>query len=137
MSDSAGRASESDAVASVQEVYGELPVGHGFNASPVAATVLWSVVPIDDDKRPYAGGTYFVGPDNRVWTISSNPGIHDSSLAVEALQALYDADLAGRVDADHFDGWLSSETQRRNGVIPGLIAAAADGSMMQRGRQLP
>jgi hypothetical protein len=118
-------------------MYGELPVGHSFRATQIAATVLWTVVPVDDEERPYAGGQSIVGPDRRVWAISSNPGIHDSDLAVDALQALYHADVAHRVEADHFHEWLSSETRRRNGLIPALVAAAVDGSMMKTNRRLP
>ena len=111
---------ESEAVASVERVSGALPLGHRFSARPATPPTLWAVVPVDDEGRPYVGGSHLVGPDGRVWSVSGNPGIHDTGLAAHAIARLYEAGVTDRVEDEHFADWLMEETQRRGSAVPTL-----------------
>ncbi|WP_332642876.1 hypothetical protein [Aeromicrobium sp.] len=61
----------------------------------------------------YAGGATLVGPDERAWTLSSNPGIHDYDLAVRLLEAAYNSGCVHALDPGMFADRLAEITQRR------------------------
>lgn len=125
------------AVASVQEIYGEIPPGHHLSGQRVGDSTLWTVFAVDEHDRPYPGGNHLVGADGRVWAISSNPGIHDSDLAMRSIQALYEAGVTDRVNDEQFSARLVAETQRRASAIPDLVAAVVAGSFRTSRPTLP
>ena len=85
-----------------RQALGDMPEGDRVEAHAVADSDLWSVTPMDSQGRPYAGSAMFVGPDRRLWTLSSNPGIHDTELATSLLAAAYREHLTDRLDETLF-----------------------------------
>src|SRR5688500_9696612 len=54
---------------------------------------LWGVNGTDENGMSYAGSAIFVGPDERLWSFSSNPSIHDYDVAIALLDLAYNENL--------------------------------------------
>lgn len=134
----ATQVTETEACALLAERLGPLPEGHRVVASKCEGSGLWNVNAIDDRGWPYAGANFKVGPDGRLWTFSSNPGIHDFDLVVAALNAVYSEGLQSRVENDRLAELIRSETAKRTGWRRKVVDAAAAGDLRERPeRRLP
>ena len=107
-------------------------------AQLLPGTPLWSVQAFDEQGRPNAGAGYFVGPDRRLWQISSNPGIHDYDLAVSLLGYAYREGLATRLDEDLFSARLREITESRESEVRRFAADLRGGALRHASeRRLP
>ncbi|WP_157437858.1 hypothetical protein [Actinoplanes subtropicus] len=126
------------AVAVMAAQMGQPPEGHSFGVTPAGDGVLWSGVCVDDAGRPEPGGAWLIGPDERVWTVSSNPGIHDYDLGVELLEAAYRSGLSNYLDPAKFGERLTQLTQRRLDDARAFLRDLRAGSLRDRAdRRLP
>lgn len=91
----------------------------------------------DAEGRPAAGGSWLVGPDERVFFISSNPGIHDWQLASRILTTLYREGVGAAVDPDVFSDGLKRLTEDREQLVRSVVAEAKAGSLRVVRRTLP
>ena len=98
---------------------------------------LWSVAAMDEEGRPVAGGGWLVGDDAKVWSLSSNPGIHDWGLAVRLLDRLYSEGLAAHVEPESFAERLREVTQQRAELEAEVIRDARAGALRRNSRVLP
>lgn len=112
---------------------GQLPEGHSFRVRSVGGGVLWSGACVDDAGMPYAGGAWLIGPDERVWTVSSNPGIHDYDLGVELLEAAYRSTLSDQLDSAKLSERLAQLTQRRRDDVRTFLRDLRAGLLRDRG----
>jgi hypothetical protein len=129
---------ESAAVEALSAQVGPLPAGHRIRATAVPGSSLWWAGPIDENDMPYPGAGFLVGPDAQVWTVSSNPGIHDDGLAVEMLDATYREGLQDYLDAREFSNRLQVMTADRRAALRAFLADVRGGDMRERsGRRLP
>jgi len=120
--------SPDDACDAVRATHGDFP-GDRYVASPVDGTPLVRVVVHDDQNRVLPGAGWLVGPDRKVWTISSNPGIHEPGLSVRLLRAIYDSGLADHVDPDRFSDRMRSLTEARETLVRDVLAEATAGQL--------
>jgi hypothetical protein len=56
------------------------------------------------------GADYLIGPDGRVWTVSSNGSIHDRQLTLDLLHATYQEQLEAHLDPVKFADRLAELT---------------------------
>jgi len=124
---------ETGAVEALSALLGPLPPGHHFIATPASGTRLWWVGPSDEKGMPYAGAGYLIGPDGRVWTLSSNRGIHDDQLAVRLLDATYRERLENYLTPQKFTDRLQAMTADRTAAEREFLADLRSGAM----RELP
>ena len=96
----------------LEGLWEDLPAGHAVHVVPTGSGVLWAGNPVDDAGRPFPGGVALIGPDERVWSLSSNPGIHDYELGVRLLEAAYRCGFADHLDPAAFEQRLSMLTTR-------------------------
>jgi hypothetical protein len=89
---------------------GPLPPGHRLSATPAPGTQLWWAGLYDQNGMSHVGAGYLVGPDGRVWTVSSNGAIHDHQLAVRLLDATYRACLEDYLTPQKFTERLRAMT---------------------------
>lgn len=115
----------------------EIPANGTLIASAVADGALWSVHIEDAQGRPAAGGAWLVGPDAQVFSISSNPGIHDWELAKRLLAAIYREGVAVAVDPGIFADRLRRLTEEREALVSEVLAEAKAGSLRPLRRTLP
>ncbi len=128
--------SEARAIKAVEAVLGE-PLYAGLRATR-RSDYLWSVVGMDEECKPIPGGGWLVGDDAKVWTVSSNPGIHDWDTGVRLLNRLYSEDLAAQVEPEAFAERLREVTERRLALEAEVVRDARAGALRQRsGRVLP
>lgn len=118
---------------------GDLPPGHRVDVWPMgSAGAVWLANCIDENGMPYAGSATLIGPDERLWVLSSNPSIHDLELGVRLLEEAYEADLAGLLDVDQFSQRLADITQRRDDDVRVFRRDLKGGSLRSRAhRHLP
>ena len=107
----------------------DLPPGHNVVARRLPNRVLWSVKVNDEAGRPYAGAANLVGPDGRLWTLSSNPAIHDFDLAVELLDYAYREGLADHLGPDQFETRVREVTESREAQKRQFISDVRSGSL--------
>lgn len=104
-----------------------------FRATAVEGTDLWSVGVFErDDHLPMPGAWFLVGPDARVWTFSSNPGIHHPALVVSAVARLYGAGAVDHVEPAPLAARLQSLTQLVEAEVRNLVSDAAGGDLRKR-----
>lgn len=116
------------AAAALERVIGD-DVGDGtFRVRPVGRGILWHGVIVDQNGLPLAGGSWLIGPDERSYSISSNPGIHDAVLAIEMLEAAYDSGLSARLDPGKFGEALQGITRRRTDEVKRFVDDLRGGS---------
>ena len=128
--------SEAEAVSAVQQLHDE--PAHGARLQAVRqGERLWSVTLVDADGGASAGGAWLVGPDYKVFSISSNPGIHDWRLAIRLLDAVYAADVAEAVEPAAFEKRLRTVTQEREALAKQVLAEARAGTLRTVTRHLP
>ena len=113
--------------------------GLRYEANKVAGTDLWSVGAFDGlNDMPLPGGAFFVGPDMRVWSFSSNPGMHDRGLVIAVLSAIYREGVAGAVEQDALAEAIREATVVRQRQVREIVGQAAAGSLRTRpSRPLP
>jgi len=100
--------------------------------------VIWTVAVLDEQDRPEPGAGYFVGPDLRLWQISSNPSIHDYDLALNLLSAAYQEGLADHLDEEMFTERVHQLTRSRRDEVRQFVADLLAGSLRRQGdRHLP
>jgi len=128
--------SQSEAVTAVRQVLGE-PTRGGELRAVQQGERLWSVSLIEPDGRPSAGGAWLVGPDGKVFSISSNPGIHDWPLALRLLDEVYRAGVDHAVEPAAFEHRLRTLTEEREALVKRVLADARAGSLRASTRQLP
>ncbi len=127
---------ESRAVEAVEALLGEWLYAD-FRATR-RSDYLWSVVAVDEGGRPVPGGGWLVGDDAKVWTLSSNPGIHDWDMGIRLLNRLYSEDLAAHVEPESFGERLREVTERRMALEAEVVRDARAGALRRRpGRVLP
>jgi hypothetical protein len=90
---------------------------------------LWTVHAVDGDGRPWPGVLVVVGPDLKVWTFSSNPGVHDPDTVFAALVGIYEADVAPFVDPDVLAERLAAATAEIRALRRTIIANAKAGEL--------
>lgn len=110
---------EDEAVAAVRAVRGE-PDGGRLTAT-AQTSLLWSVVAVDPEGRPFTGGGCLVGPDARLWPLSGSPVCHDWALAIDLLDRLYLAGLADAFDADGFADRVHRLTRARAELVEQVL----------------
>jgi hypothetical protein len=116
----------------------DLPQGHNVVAHRLPNRMLWSVSVNDETGSPYVGAVNLVGPDGRLWTLSSNPGIHDFDLAVDLLDRAYREGLADQLDGDQFVSRVRKVTESREAQMRQFIADLRGGSLRTpKPRRLP
>lgn len=93
---------------------------------------LWTVHAVDGDGRPWPGVLVVVGRDLKVWTFSSNPGIHDPDTAFAALAGIYEADVASFVDPDLLAERITEATAEIRAVRRAIVADAEAGQLRAR-----
>lgn len=98
-------------------------------AEKLGGTDLWAVNAFDEFDRPWAGSFTIVGPDRRVWSFSSNPGLHDPDLVVAVLARLYEQRLTELVSAELLSDRLAKVTAEREQQTRGIVNAAAAGEL--------
>lgn len=126
------------AIAIARDRWSPLPDGHTIVATPLPGDHLVSVALIDEDQRPESGAVTVIGPDERVWTWSSNPGIHDLDLAVALIHVAYEEGMADLVDDREFTQRLTNLTARRHEDVRQFKADLLAGSLRPpRTRRLP
>lgn len=124
---------QTGAIDAVTALLGPLPLGHHVIATPAPGSLLWWVGPSDENGMPYAGAGYLVGPDNRIWTISFNGGIHDSQLAVRLLNATYRERLEDYLTPKKFANRLRAMTADRVAAEREFLVDLRSGAL----RELP
>ena len=95
----------------------DLPEGHRVTATRVPHRALWSVQVLDEFDCPYPGAFNLVGPDGRLWQLSSNPFVNDFDLAIELLDSAYDRGLADLLDDRLFGIRVQEMTQFRSDQV--------------------
>ena len=80
------------------------------------------------------GSSIFVGPDRRVWTFSSNPGIHDFDLVRRSLNHIYEDGLADRVENDAFADRIAEITAMRSQQYRDILKDAEGGALRAQKR---
>jgi hypothetical protein len=81
---------------------------------------------------PYVGTATVIGPDERVWVWSSNPGIHDFALAITLLGVAFESGLAIHLDQEAFERRLADLTERRRQDVKDFVADLRSGSLRAR-----
>jgi hypothetical protein len=116
----------------------DLPQGHNVVAHRLPNRMLWSVSVSDETGSPYVGAVNLVGPDGRLWTLSSNPGIHDFGPAVDLLDRAYREGLTDQLDDDQFVSHVREVTESREAQTRQFIADLRSGSLRTpKPRRLP
>ena len=123
------------AVAAVEAAHGPPDRGASYQASPVPGTSLYSVATVGADGMPYAGSAVYVGPDRRVWSFSSNPGIHDHEFTVRALMRLYEHGIAAAVDERMLAQRVEAITASRRDELDAVLRDAKAGRLRQVPKQ--
>lgn len=113
----------------------DLPEGHAVRVVPAGSGVLWVGNAVDDAGMPYAGGVTLIGPDERAWSLSSNPGIHDFELGVRLLEAAYRSGFADYLDPAALEQRLSTLTKLHREEEREFVRDLKAGQM--RGRRDP
>lgn len=130
------RLSEDAARALLRTRVGALPDGHDIRLIQVG-TLLWRGFCVGNG-HPYVGGSFLISPDERVWTVSSNPGIHDSDLAVRLLERAFDEGIGDRLDPQKFSDRLHAMTERREDELREFVSDVRGGTLRDtQGRVLP
>ncbi len=115
-----------------------LPTGHSIRVHPVGSGELWSGTIVDEAGRPQAGAATLIGPDERVWVLSSNPGIHDYVLGVRLLEEAYRSGLVAALDESAFLDRLAELTRRHHEEERDFLRDLRAGSLRaQKTRRLP
>jgi hypothetical protein len=114
-------------------LWGELPQGHAVHVVRTGSGVLWAGNPVDDAGRPYPGGVTLIGPDERVWSLSSNPAIHDYELGVRLLEVAYRSGFANYLDPVAFGQRLLLITKRHLDDERDFVRDLKAGQMQSRG----
>ena len=130
---------ESEAIEAVRAALGESvsqydAAGHQFRASQLERSVLWSVWIVESNNMVLPGSSIFVGPDRRVWTFSSNPGIHDFDLVRRSLNHIYEDGLADRVENDAFADRIAEITAMRSQRYRDILKDAEGGALRAQKR---
>lgn len=80
---------------------GDLPTGHHVDVRPVGPdAILWLANCVDANEMPYAGAATIIGPDEKVWVLSSNPAIHDLDVGLQLLEGVYGSELQELLDPE-------------------------------------
>lgn len=109
-----------------------------YRARHIGGTDLWSVAAFSLDGAPCVGTFTVVGPDRRVWSFSSNPGLHDSDLVVTVLEALYRERLTPHVTEEALSDRIQGLTEERANHVRALVREALAGELRRgRPRTLP
>ncbi len=118
---------------------GDLPPGDQVKVWPTGSDgVLWLANCLDANGMPYAGTATLIGPDERLWVLSSNPSIHDLDLGVQLLESAYAVGLARLLDAEQFAKRLADITNRREEDVRAFQRDLKGGSLRSRTqRHLP
>ncbi len=103
-------------------------VAHLQNDSLLTVVTLQDVL---DRGFPHvwAGGGWLVGPDAKVFALSSNYGIHDWRVAQSLLNRLYRDGLASRVEPESFVERLARLTRDRAALVDEVVAEAKEGRL--------
>jgi hypothetical protein len=112
------------------------------SSSPNERSALVSVSLQDAQDRGfphvYAGGGWLVGPDSKVFALSSNYSLHDWTVATELLERLYREGLASRLEPALFVDRLTRLTRERQELVDDVVREAAAGGLRRMGpRTLP
>jgi hypothetical protein len=84
------------------------------------------------------GSATLIGPDERIWVLSSNPGIHDVQLGIRLLEAAYGSGCAATLDAGDFVERLAEMTRRRREEEETFLRDVRAGSIRAKtARHLP
>ena len=129
------------AVAAVIRELGPPPTDGKYVAQPFGDTLLNAVSTQDAQDRGFpfvwAGGGWLVGPDGKVFALSSNPAMQDWDLAAKLLDRLYFEGLADRVEPIKFAERLRAITEESQAMEAQVIHDARGGSLRSSTRTLP
>lgn len=130
---------EQTAIEAARPMFGRLDSGSRLFAMRLDSLVeLWTVNAADAQGLPWAGSQILVGPDGKVWSFSSNPGIHEQRIVVDALVGIYEAQLATAVDVGALADRIELATRRARDECKAILADAAAGELRgRRRRELP
>lgn len=131
-----------EAVAAVSAVAGLAPETGKYVAQLDEDSFLTLVTVQDALDRGFpnvwVGGGWLVGPDGKVFALSSNYGIHDWPLARPLLIRLYREGLASRIEPQVFVERLERLTRERADLVEQVVAEAKEGRLRPpRPRLLP
>lgn len=120
---------EAAACAALAPRFPGLPEGHQIKADRLPNTALWTVQVYDEEGRPYAGEAYLVGPDGRLWELSSNAAFHDPDLAIRLLDMAYASDFADRLDPRRFADRVGQLTEAREQAVSDFLHDLRSGAL--------
>lgn len=131
-----------ESVAAVAAVAGPAPKT-GKYVAHLDEDSLLTVVTVEDalDRgfpHAWAGGGWLVGPDGKVFALSSNYAFHDWRVAKPLLARLYREGLASRITPEVFVDRLERLTRDRSELVEQVVADAKEGRLRPpRPRVLP
>lgn len=121
------------AIEAVTAHAGPPPETGKYVAYPDENSLLTSVVTEDAQDRGFphvwAGGGWLVGPDAKVFLLSSNPGIYDWDLARDLLSRLYRDGLMAHVEPQEFVQRLERLTREQAALANEVAAEAREGRL--------
>ena len=132
--------SAAEAVEAVTAIAGPPPETGKYVAYPDDNSLLTSVVTEDAEGRGFphvwVGGGWLVGPDAKVFLLSSNYAIHNWDLARDLLTRLYRDGLMTHVEPDEFVQRLKRLTEERAALANEVAAEAKEGRLRPRPRRV-
>ena len=131
-----------EAIAAVAAVAGPAPKTGKYVGQLYEDSFLTLVTVQDSLDRGFpnvwVGGGWMVGPDGKVFALSSNYGIHDWRLARTLLIRLYGEGLASRIEPEVFVERLERLTRERDDLVEQVVREAKEGRLRPpRPRVLP
>ncbi len=131
-----------EAIAAVAAVAGPAPKTGKYVGQLYEDSFLTLVTVQDSLDRGFpnvwVGGGWLVGPDGKVFALSSNYGVHDWRLARPLLIRLYGEGLASRIEPEVFVERLERLTRERDDLVEQVVREAKEGRLRPpRPRVLP
>lgn len=123
---------EKEAVAAVDKALGESFHDRGLRATEGPGQQLWSVGMVGANGWTVPGASWLVGPDGKVFEISSNRGVHDLDLAVVLLDRMYRDGTAHLVDPVAFTDRLRVVTRQRQALADEVLRDASEGALQAK-----
>lgn len=129
-----------EAVEAVTTASGPPPETGKYVAYPDDNSLLTLVVTEDAQGRGFphvwVGGGWLVGPDAKVFPLSSNYSIHNGDLARDLLSRLYRDGLMAHVEPQEFVDRLERLTKEQAGLANQVAAEAEEGQLRPRPRRI-
>jgi hypothetical protein len=89
------------------------------------------------DSVPAVGASHLVGPDEKLFVLSSNWAIHDYPLCIRLICQLYNDGLANAIDPELLVDRLEALTRQRRELVDEVVDDAKAGKLKAHRRWLP